>query len=441
MRLFSVLFSAVVLSACQGSQQDLAGFLDRNPAMRTLSFGYAYDLAAPSGFTTARGQTSNGDYAFLNGGGWTCPSVAIYALADAEVGIREPRQVLRSCEEEGLTADDDAMRAHLAASEGMLLAGANVFVETASGFVLEAVLPVRPDLEILGNAIVSEDQVAVLTETTVHFFDRSDEGWFESTRVGFQGRATLFVDGDFLAAGSQVFHRDGDEWTAVYDAGEHRVVGLANERALVTRDFTNIRGTRHYQWDLVQWDGTGFERTMTTRRSPESTTPGLSDAFVLTMERQVLTLVDDAGTSLFSETVKDDWGQYKTVASGDQALVAKYDQRSNVVVHWLQLLGHDPVAGQVGELSASIAREEWARTTFEVPQGGNTLTVLMSGSGDADLYVKKDGEPALRDFDCSPYRAGSDEVCVFDAPEPGTWHLGVHGFEAQSEVSVVATID
>lgn len=91
--------------------------------------------------------------------------------------------------------------------------------------------------------------------------------------------------------------------------------------------------------------------------------------------------------------------------------------------------------------SASVAQRDEHHESFEVPEGTRSLTVVLSGTGDGDLYVRAGEAPSRSAFDCSPYRFGSDEVCTFTDPTPGTWYAAVHGFEAISEVVMVATID
>jgi len=50
-------------------------------------------------------------------------------------------------------------------------------------------------------------------------------------------------------------------------------------------------------------------------------------------------------------------------------------------------------------------------TTVQVP-AGSTLRATMTGTGDADLYVRFDGEPNFFDWDCSPYiPSTSNEEC------------------------------
>ena len=84
--------------------------------------------------------------------------------------------------------------------------------------------------------------------------------------------------------------------------------------------------------------------------------------------------------------------------------------------------------------SDSISKGAWKHYgPFEVSTGD--LEVLMTGSGDADLYVRKGAEPDTSDYDCRPYLNGSDERC--DQSGPGLYYVSVHGYATQgSEFSL-----
>ena len=84
---------------------------------------------------------------------------------------------------------------------------------------------------------------------------------------------------------------------------------------------------------------------------------------------------------------------------------------------------------------------------IELPDGQETLSVTLSGSGDADLYVKY-GSPILevelnnvRDEPTfkAPYTGGTEEIVSFAIPPSGLWYVTVRGFNPSSEYSLVAT--
>ena len=56
-----------------------------------------------------------------------------------------------------------------------------------------------------------------------------------------------------------------------------------------------------------------------------------------------------------------------------------------------------------------------------------TFEALISGTGDADLYVKMGATPSENDYDCRPYEEGSSEACKLEGP--GTYYVGVLGYK------------
>lgn len=61
----------------------------------------------------------------------------------------------------------------------------------------------------------------------------------------------------------------------------------------------------------------------------------------------------------------------------------------------------------------------------------STLRVQMTGSGDADLYVRFGAEPTLRAFDCRPYASDSNENCTMEVPADGAdAYIMVNGYRA-----------
>ncbi|MEO8551961.1 MAG: PPC domain-containing protein, partial [Kofleriaceae bacterium] len=68
---------------------------------------------------------------------------------------------------------------------------------------------------------------------------------------------------------------------------------------------------------------------------------------------------------------------------------------------------------------------------------GTKIEVHMTGSGDADLYVKRSEEVSTTSYDCRPYTSSSTEDCTgmqFNAAGPAKFYVGVQGYAA-------ATID
>lgn len=88
-----------------------------------------------------------------------------------------------------------------------------------------------------------------------------------------------------------------------------------------------------------------------------------------------------------------------------------------------------------------------ATTSFiiEVPANASNLVVSTTGSGDADLYVKRaainwpgdQGQHDEPEFK-APYIGGSSESVTFPSPAADTWNVLVHGYSASSG-SITAT--
>ncbi len=97
--------------------------------------------------------------------------------------------------------------------------------------------------------------------------------------------------------------------------------------------------------------------------------------------------------------------------------------------------GVEPVSGQLTGLSGT--RRNWDRYTWTIPEGVTRMTISTAGgSGDADLYVKFGSQPETNSYDCRPYESGNNEVCTFDAPAAGTWHIGIRAYSTYSGVTL-----
>jgi hypothetical protein len=81
----------------------------------------------------------------------------------------------------------------------------------------------------------------------------------------------------------------------------------------------------------------------------------------------------------------------------------------------------------VQTLEASVAKGEWK--FFGPFPSASAATVVMSGTGDADLFVKLGVQPSASNFDCRPYRSSSDERCS-DMTGPGEFYVAVNGYSA-----------
>lgn len=102
-------------------------------------------------------------------------------------------------------------------------------------------------------------------------------------------------------------------------------------------------------------------------------------------------------------------------------------------------------ASSTFQLAVTYPREVAGGTTTTVTQKGSVargafahhgpyaaaagrFEVTMTGTGDADLYVRRGAQPTTTAYDCRPYRADSNESCVLDLAAPAQVHVSVRGY-------------
>ena len=110
---------------------------------------------------------------------------------------------------------------------------------------------------------------------------------------------------------------------------------------------------------------------------------------------------------------------------------------SNAVV-----LQSTPTGIELQQNNISGARNQFVRFQLVVPQGASKVTFQISGgTGDADLYVRRNSQPTTTAFDCRPFLSGNNETCTFNAPAAGTYHVGIRGFSAFTGVNLTGNIE
>ena len=78
--------------------------------------------------------------------------------------------------------------------------------------------------------------------------------------------------------------------------------------------------------------------------------------------------------------------------------------------------------------------------TMSVPSGTTNLSFkIAGGTGDADLYVRRDSTPTITTYDCRPYITGNTETCTGFSPPAGHWYLMVRAYAAFTGLSLVGT--
>lgn len=89
--------------------------------------------------------------------------------------------------------------------------------------------------------------------------------------------------------------------------------------------------------------------------------------------------------------------------------------------------------------SGSVAKNEEQR--FETPSlEAGTYAFDMTGTGDADLYVRVGTAPTTQLYDCRPYRSGSKESCVVNLTTPAPIHVMVRGYAASSTFALTGSV-
>jgi hypothetical protein len=87
------------------------------------------------------------------------------------------------------------------------------------------------------------------------------------------------------------------------------------------------------------------------------------------------------------------------------------------------------------EESGTVARNEEVRfTTVSLPAGSYDFT--MTGTNDADLYVRVGAAPTTSAFDCRPYSATSNETCSVSLAEASEVHVMVRGYASTSDFAL-----
>lgn len=99
-----------------------------------------------------------------------------------------------------------------------------------------------------------------------------------------------------------------------------------------------------------------------------------------------------------------------------------------------------PLENGVVVTDISVAEDESIVYQIEVPNGASQLFFGMSGgTGDADMYVRRDQRPTDSAYDCRPFNFGNQETCYFPAPESGTYFVRIKGYTDADGISLYAS--
>jgi hypothetical protein len=84
--------------------------------------------------------------------------------------------------------------------------------------------------------------------------------------------------------------------------------------------------------------------------------------------------------------------------------------------------------------SGSVAQNQWAYYYLDVPTNATSVTLSMSGTNDADLYLRRSQYPTRSQYDQRSYNGTSSENIVVDGTssvplQPGQrYYIGVNGY-------------
>jgi hypothetical protein len=99
-----------------------------------------------------------------------------------------------------------------------------------------------------------------------------------------------------------------------------------------------------------------------------------------------------------------------------------------------------PPAAWAGlEESSSVAKDEEKRyETPTLPAGKYSFAI--TGTGDADLYLRTGKAPTTSEWECRPYRTSSKETCLVTLNAPAPVHVMVRGYATTSTYKLVGKV-
>ena len=104
------------------------------------------------------------------------------------------------------------------------------------------------------------------------------------------------------------------------------------------------------------------------------------------------------------------------------------------------LIGATFTGGETVSHEATVAKDEWKHFDAVVVEAGTQVKVNMTGTGDADLYVRFGEQPTSSLYECRPYDGGSNEVCDLKVPEDQQKvFVSAFGYAETSDIKVDIT--
>jgi len=102
--------------------------------------------------------------------------------------------------------------------------------------------------------------------------------------------------------------------------------------------------------------------------------------------------------------------------------------------------GSTPPPAWAGLDESSTVAKGAAKTYATPTLAAGRYAFTLSGTGDADLYVRSGVAPTTALYDCRPYKNGSAEECVLNLTTPAAVHVMVRGYAATSTFRIVGKI-
>jgi hypothetical protein len=88
------------------------------------------------------------------------------------------------------------------------------------------------------------------------------------------------------------------------------------------------------------------------------------------------------------------------------------------------------------KVNLSATTGNWLQYTYTAQVAETVAVTTNGGSGDADLYTRKAGQPTTSSYDCRPYRSGNNESCSVQLNAGETVYIGLRAYNAFSGVSL-----
>jgi PKD repeat protein len=96
----------------------------------------------------------------------------------------------------------------------------------------------------------------------------------------------------------------------------------------------------------------------------------------------------------------------------------------------------------VAQLVSGIAGAE-SIYMMTVPAGASNLSFSTNtgngGTGDVDMHVKFASEATKADYDCRPWKVGSNEICYFNNAQAGVYYIMLLGHNDYNAVNLVGS--